>query len=90
MNETIIKPEELKSYYEKKYRLTTIIPLVEKPKKVVREVSQVELEDFLDGYGEVAEFIVGLEEIQKTTLGIERSAEPSIDDAFIIEPNEQE
>ncbi|MCU8061702.1 DUF4145 domain-containing protein [Shewanella sp. SM55] len=65
-SEVVITPEEMHSYYEeKKYKLTTIIPLVENPKRVVRELSQEQLYNFLDGYTEFAEFIVELVEIKK-------------------------
>jgi len=64
ISEEIITPHELDEYFEsydkKKYRLTTIIPLVENPKKVVREPTQEQLDEFLDGYNEYAEFIVEL------------------------------
>ena len=49
---------------QKKYKLTTIIPLVDNPKRVVRELSQEQLDNFLDGYTEFAEFIVELVEIK--------------------------
>lgn len=62
-SETIISHEELHAHYEKKYRLTSIIPLVNEPKKIIRELNQEQLEDYLDGYGEFAEFIVELVEI---------------------------
>lgn len=61
ISEEIIAPDESNEYYDKKkYRLTTIIPLVENPKKVVRELTQEQLDEFLDGYNEYAEFIVEL------------------------------
>jgi hypothetical protein len=61
ISEEIIALDESHEYYDKKkYRLTTIIPLVENPKKVVRELTQEQLDEFLDGYNEYAEFIVEL------------------------------
>ncbi len=61
ISEEIITSDESNEYYEKKrYLLTTIIPLVENPKKIVRELTQEQLNDFLDGYNEYAEFIVTL------------------------------
>lgn len=63
-SEEVITQEELHEYFEnKKYRLTTIIPLVENPKKVVRELTQEQLENLLEGYEEYAEFVIGLVEI---------------------------
>lgn len=64
INEEIISPLESEEYYtNKKYRLTSIIPLVENPKKIVREVTQEQLDDILEGYHEYAEFIIELVEI---------------------------
>jgi hypothetical protein len=61
----IITPEESGDYYYKKrYRLTSIIPLVENPKKVVRELTQEQLDEVLENYEEYAEFIVELIEIK--------------------------
>lgn len=60
VSEGIITPDESNEYYEKSYILTTIIPLAENPKKIVRELTQEQLDDFLDGYNEYAEFIVKL------------------------------
>lgn len=64
IHEEIITPEESKEYYEdKKYRLTTVTPLVENPKKTVRDLTQEQLDDFLENYQEYAEFIVKLIEV---------------------------
>lgn len=61
----IITPEESDAYYNKKrYRLTSIIPLVENPKKVVRELTQEQLDAMLENYEEYAEFIIELVEIK--------------------------
>ena len=65
VEEIVIGSEEPDNYYyNKKYRLTTIIPLVENPKKIIRELSQEQLEDVLENYREYAEFIVELTEIK--------------------------
>ena len=62
LSERVISPAEAESYYKKRYRLTTIIPLVGGPKRVVREVTQEQLEEYLEGYYEFAEFVVDLRE----------------------------
>lgn len=64
VSEKVITNNEAESYYQaKRYRLTSIIPLVENPKKVVRELTQEQLDKLLEGYHEYAEFIVELVEI---------------------------
>lgn len=64
--EEIISMDEVGEYYEKKkYRLTSIIPLTNNPKKVIRELTQEQLEEVLENYNEYAEFIVELTEIKQ-------------------------
>jgi len=64
ISEEVITNSESESYYQaKRYRLTSVIPLVENPKKVVRELTQEQLDELLEGYHEYAEFIVELVEI---------------------------
>lgn len=64
VSEEIITTEEVNQYYEsKKYRLISIIPLVDNPKRIVRELTQEQLEEVLENYNEYAEFIVELSEI---------------------------
>jgi len=58
IEESIINHDELDENQNTIYRLTTVVPLVENPKKVVREVNQEQLDEFLDGYNEFAEFII--------------------------------
>jgi hypothetical protein len=65
VSEEIITNDESNSYYEnKRYRLTSVIPIIDNPKKVIRVISQEQLDEFLEGYHEYAEFIVELVEIQ--------------------------
>lgn len=65
VNEETITSKEADNYYEKKrYRLTSITPLVENPKRIIRELTQEQLDNLLEGYHEYAEFIVELVEIQ--------------------------
>ncbi|PHS56845.1 MAG: hypothetical protein COB17_08240 [Sulfurimonas sp.] len=63
VSEEIISPNKSNEYYKKRYQITTITPYVENPKKIVRELTQEQLDDFLDGYNEYAEFIVKLIEL---------------------------
>ena len=63
VKEEIITGIEVEEFWQKRYRMTTITPLVEKPKMTVRELSQDQLSEFLEGYHEYAEFIVELKEI---------------------------
>ncbi|WP_027911294.1 hypothetical protein [Pseudomonas sp. URMO17WK12:I4] len=65
VHKEIITPQESDEYYhKKKYRLTSITPYVENPKKVVRELTQEQLDEVLDGYRDYAEFIVELVEVK--------------------------
>jgi len=59
-----IADDEVEMLRAKKYRITTIIPLVEEPKRNVYILDQDELEDFLEGYFEYAEFIIGIEPVE--------------------------
>ena len=58
-----INQAEIREYEQAQYELTTITPLVKNPQKTRRIVSQDELDDFLDGYNEYAEFIIGLKKV---------------------------
>ncbi len=60
ISEEIITQLESESYDKIKYRLTSIIPLVENPKKMIRELTQEQLDEFLDGYNEYGEYIIEL------------------------------
>lgn len=59
----IIRNEDVKIYGSSKYRITTVIPLAEDPKMNVYIFDQEELSDFLEGYGEYAEFIISVEQL---------------------------
>ena len=59
-----VSPSEIDQYRNAQYRLTTLVPLVEKPLKKVYIVDQEELDEFLEGYNEYAEFIVELVSIE--------------------------
>jgi hypothetical protein len=58
-----ITPLQLETFQNARYRLTTVIPYVEKPEQLVYVLTQEELNDFFDGYAEFAEFIVALERV---------------------------
>jgi hypothetical protein len=59
-----IEPFDFESlYYNKKYQLTTITPLIPTPEKCVRILTQEQLDGLLEGYNEYAEFIVELRAI---------------------------
>jgi len=65
VKEEIITSQESDEYYHKKrYRLTSIIPYVESPRRVVRELTQEQLDEVLEYYSDYAEFIVELVEIK--------------------------
>lgn len=61
--EKIISREEVEMYRDAKYKITSVIPLVENPKFNVRILDQEGLDELLEGYNEYAEFIVGIEMI---------------------------
>jgi hypothetical protein len=56
-----VKWEEIESAREQRYLLTTLVPVINSPVRNVRVVDQVKLDQFFDGYGEFAEFVVALE-----------------------------
>jgi hypothetical protein len=59
----VIAPQEVDRYRSARYKVTTIVPLVENPKKNIYVFDQEALESFLEGYEEYAEFIVSIEKI---------------------------
>jgi len=59
-----VSSEVVKEYEEASYVLKTIVPLVEEPYMNTYELNQSELDAFLDGYDEYAEFIVSLDKIE--------------------------
>jgi hypothetical protein len=61
LEKSVITPGELDGFRNARYRLTTIIPLVDKPERHVYVMTQDELDTFFDGYSEFAEFAVALE-----------------------------
>jgi hypothetical protein len=55
-----VSQSEIDEYKRAQYRLTTLVPLADRPLKNVYIVDQEELDEFLEGYNEYAEFIVEL------------------------------
>lgn len=62
-----ISQASVREYECAQYELTTITPTTKNPQKSVRVLNQDELDDFLDGYREYAEFIIGLRKIDNPT-----------------------
>lgn len=60
----VISSEECDSLKSARFRLTTVVPLVENPENRVYELTQEELDEFFDGYTEFAEFVIGVERIR--------------------------
>jgi hypothetical protein len=58
-----ITSEEVNRYRSAKYRVKTVVPLVENPTRNIYVFDQNALESFLEGYEEYAEFIVAVEQI---------------------------
>jgi len=64
-----ISPSEVQAYRNAKYRVTTIIPLVENPVRNIRILDQEGLDRLLEGYDEYAEFLVSIEKIDSLNDG---------------------
>ena len=63
LNTVVITPDEVDQHRSARYRMTTVVPLVNNPKRNTYILGQDELDSFLDGYEEYAEFIVAIEKI---------------------------
>ena len=57
-SEKVLSKKELKDYMDSVYEVTSVVPLVEKPYMSKRILNQEQLDLFLDGYDEYAEFLV--------------------------------
>lgn len=74
LQDYILEPSEteiideviLNEFEDAKYRVTTVVPLVNKPYKVIRILDQEGLGQLLEGYSEYAEFIVDITKISTT------------------------
>ena len=60
----VITNDEVEIYRSSKYRVTTITPLTKNPKMNVYLFDQGQITDFLNGYGEYAEFIISVEQVE--------------------------
>jgi hypothetical protein len=60
---SIIGQDERDAFRNGRYRMTTIVPLVNEPRQHVYVLTQDELDSYFDGYQEFAEFVVALERI---------------------------
>jgi len=58
-----LTPEEREKAMTRRYRVTTVVPLVDEPYEQEYELTQEGLDELLEGYGEYAEFITGVEPI---------------------------
>jgi hypothetical protein len=65
LEKKVISQKEVDAFRDGRYRLTTVTPLVKEPEMRVYLVNQEELDAFLDGYSEFAEFMVRLEKIDE-------------------------
>ena len=63
VEKVVIPSEEVDGYAAARYRVTTIVPLVDNPTRNTYILDQSELDSFLEGYEEYAEFIVGVERL---------------------------
>ncbi len=59
-----IGSDEVDIYLSSKYRVTTIIPFKENPIMNVYLLTKEELNDFLEGYGRYAEFLISVEQAE--------------------------
>jgi hypothetical protein len=64
-----ISHSEVQAYSNAKYRVTTIVPLVENPVRNVRILDQEGMDRLLEGYDEYAEFLVSIEKIDSADDG---------------------
>lgn len=64
VEKTVINPQDVEQYRSAKYKVITIIPLVDKPTKNTYLLAQDDLDFFLDHYTEYAEFIINIERVQ--------------------------
>jgi hypothetical protein len=64
LEKKVITPQERDEFASGRYRLTTVVPYVDNPEERVYVLNQDELDAFLEGYSEVAEFMVRLEKVE--------------------------
>lgn len=59
----VISTDEVNEYSTSRYKVTTVVPLVENPTRNTYILDQNALESFLEGYEEYAEFVVSIERV---------------------------
>jgi hypothetical protein len=59
-----IGSDEIDIYLSSRYRVTTIIPFKENPVMNIYLLTKEELNDFLEGYDQYAEFLVSVEQAE--------------------------
>jgi hypothetical protein len=59
-----IGSDEVDVYISSKYRVTTIIPFKENPIMNIYLLNKEELNDFLEGYDQYAEFLISVEQAE--------------------------
>jgi len=59
----VITTEKVDQYRSAKFKVTTIVPLVDNPTRNTYVLDQDALESFIEGYQEYAEFIIAIEKI---------------------------
>jgi hypothetical protein len=64
---TVITNELVEILQSGHYRVTTVVPLAENPTMNIYHFNREELDDFLEGYGEYAEFIISVEQLTALT-----------------------
>ena len=63
VEKTVINPQDVERHRSAKYKVRTIIPLVEKPTQNTYLLDQEDMDFFLDHYTEYAEFIISIEQV---------------------------
>lgn len=63
-SEKVLSNKELGDYMDALYEVTSVVPLVKKPYMNKRILNQEQLDLFLDGYDEYAEFLVEIKELK--------------------------
>ena len=59
-----IGSDEVDIYLSSRYRVTTIIPFKENPIMNIYLLTKEELNDFLEGYDQYAEFLISVEQAE--------------------------
>ena len=59
-----IGSDEVDIYLSSRYRVTTIIPFKENPVMNIYLLTKEELNDFLEGYDQYAEFLISVEQAE--------------------------